>query len=189
LTQNRTINNCVNKYGTPLSQTQRIRNPGKTYGTIGKRCAQIIDYVHSLGRVATDDELAKHLGVRKNNLKARYINTLLDPEVGLLEKVEGGYLTPPDIEDRLRRELKETGQLEAERLQAEKYERERRAWRGEEPTTPTVLIPNKGSKVEGPIYYDPEDSCIHGFLHGRGCYLHDPDHPYRKRIEEKERAA
>jgi putative DNA primase/helicase len=187
LTQNRTINNCVNKYGTPLSQTQRIRNPSQTYGTIGKRSAQIIDYVRALGRVVTLEEIAKHLGVRKNNLKKRNFALLLKLE--LLEEVDGGYVTPADIEDRLERELEDSGCNKAERLQRSKYEQERRAWRGEEITTPTVLISKESSQVEGPIYYDPEDSCIHGFLHGKGCYLHDPDHPYRKLIEEMERAA
>jgi hypothetical protein len=128
-----------------------------------------------------------HFDVRKNNLKPRYLNHLV--ELGLLEEVDGGYVTPADIEARLERELEESGCNKAERLQRSKYEQERRAWRGEEPTNPTVLKQKKISKVEEQPYYEPDDFCIHGFLHGEGCYLHDENHPYRNVIEEKERAA
>ena len=27
-----------------------------------------------------------------------------------------------------------------------------------------------------------DKDCIHGFVGGKGCYLHDPEHPYRKRV-------
>jgi hypothetical protein len=27
-----------------------------------------------------------------------------------------------------------------------------------------------------------DEECIHGFVGGKGCYLHDPEHPYRKRV-------
>jgi len=27
-----------------------------------------------------------------------------------------------------------------------------------------------------------DEECIHGFVDGKGCYLHDPEHPYRKRV-------
>ncbi len=137
LTRNRTINNRVNKYGTPLSQTVLIRNPGRTYGTIGKKSAQVIDYVHALGRVVTADELAKHFRMRKNNLKTRNISVLVG--LDLLEERDGGYITPADIEDRLERELEESGCKDVQELQRQQYERERRAWR-EAPSTPTVLI-------------------------------------------------
>lgn len=142
LTRNRTINNRVNKYGTPLSQTVLIRNPGRTYGTIGKRSAQIIDYVHTLGRVVTADELAKHFETRKNNLKTRNLNTLIALE--LLKEEDGGYITPEDIEERLERELEESGCNRVERLQRQKYEIERQGWR----TQTTVLIPNEVVPVD-----------------------------------------
>jgi len=167
---------------SPVSlSSQKIRNPSLNCGTIGKRNGHIIDYVRALGRTVSLEELAKHFGVRKNNLKTRYVNLIVGLE--LLEEVDGGYVTPIDIEERLQRELKESGQLEAEKLQEEQYERERQAWRQRRESTPTVLIPKKTSEVEEAIYYDPEDFCIHGFLYGRGCYLHDEDHPYR--VEER----
>jgi hypothetical protein len=28
--------------------------------------------------------------------------------------------------------------------------------------------------------------CIHGFVGGKGCYLHDPEHPYRKPVRGEE---
>ena len=27
-----------------------------------------------------------------------------------------------------------------------------------------------------------DKDCIHGFVGGKGCYLHDPEHPYRERV-------
>jgi len=197
LTQNRTINNRVNKYGTPMSQTQRIRNPGRTYGTIGKRNAQIIDYIYFLGRVVTLEELEKHLRVRKNNLKARYMNLLVELE--LLEEKDDGYVTRTDIEERLQRELEGSGQLEAEKFQREKYKRERRAWRrvqqdfGEEDvklvkedSNPTVFIEQSQFPDNERDYVAEEDLCIHGLK--ADCYLHNPNHPYRKVIAESEKA-
>jgi hypothetical protein len=143
----------------------------KTYGTIGKRNGQIIDYVRSFGRTVSLEELVQHLGVRKNSLKSRNMNLLVELE--LLEEVEGGYITPTEIEDRLANELRESGQSEAERLQREKYERERQAWREEEPANNTVLInsrvrqdvsktmtryiPTKAD--DGIFYHGPECSC------------------------------
>jgi hypothetical protein len=138
LTQTEVINNRVNNYDSLSSQTILIRNPGRNYGTIGKKNAQILEYVHALGRVVTDEELAEHLGMRKNNMKTRNISLLLGLE--LLEPKEGGYTTPKDIESRLERELEGSGCKQAHDLQRQQYERERMAWR-EAPSTPTVLIP------------------------------------------------
>jgi hypothetical protein len=138
LTQTEVINNRVNRYDSLSSQTILIRNPGRNYGTIGKKNAQILEYVHALGRVVTDEELAEHLGMRKNNMKTRNISLLLGLE--LLEPKEGGYTTPKDIESRLERELEGSGCKQAHDLQRQQYERERMAWR-EAPSTPTVLIP------------------------------------------------
>ena len=36
--------------------------------------------------------------------------------------------------------------------------------------------------VEGRMAELPVD-CPHGFAHGKGCYVCDPDHPYRKKRE------
>ncbi len=83
--------------------------------------------------------------MRKNNLKARNLNTLL--ELGLLEKKEAGYVTPADIDERLERELKDSGCEEAHDLQRQQYEREREHWRNPD-TKPTVLILD--TQREGP---------------------------------------
>ena len=177
LTQTGVINNRVNNYDSLSSQTALIRNPGSTYGTIGKRNAQIIDYVHSVGRVVTDEELAEHFGMRKNNLKKRNIKLLLGLE--LLEEKDGGYVTPTNIRERLERELKDSGCEEAHQLQREQYERERRAWREMKngKATTTVLIPRDDRD-----YLDPQYVCIHGSK--ETCYFHNPDHPYRLREKE-----
>jgi len=128
--------------------------------------------VHSLGRAVTDEELANHLGVRKNNLKKRNIRLLLKLE--LLEPKEGGYVTPSDIEDRLERELEELGCNKAERLQREKYERERRAWRERgKATNPTVLIEVDEQRLE---MVNPREETIQRTCHldADGIVRHDP---------------
>lgn len=135
----RTIKNCVNSYGTPLRATRRIRNPSHYYSTIGKRRAQIVDYVHAQDSAVNLDEIARLLGARARDVRTRYIPLLLD--LGLLEEVDGAYVTPADIEARLERFLEDSGMAQAERLQVERYERERQVWRSPRPTK-TVSIPS-----------------------------------------------
>jgi putative DNA primase/helicase len=192
LTQNRTINNRVNRYGTHLSQTVLIRNPGRTYGTIGKKSAQIIDYVHALGRIVTENELAKHFGIRKNNLKARNLNTLL--ELGLLEEKEAGYVIPTDIDERLERELKDSGCEKAHDLQRQQYERERDAWRQKDSGEKTVLIldtkqetPNNAEEIVKNIPPKSQDGIIHHAARC-ACWLCENDAPEYVPME-KERVA
>jgi hypothetical protein len=107
------------------------------------------------------DRLQELLKSRKN-IKARNITPLLELE--LLEEVDGGYVTPADIEARLERYLRESGQMEAERLQREKYERERQAWRSPRPIK-TVLIPsppvNDAPAVERTCYLDADGLAQH----------------------------
>jgi putative DNA primase/helicase len=183
LTRTEVINNRVNTMTPFRVNTQKVRNPGRTYGTIGKRNGQIIDFVYSLGRVVSLKELAVHFDVRRNSLKSRNINVLL--ELGLLEENDNGYVTPADIEDRLERELKESGCEEAEKLQAEAYERERKAWREMgKASIPTVSITGYFPDTERD-YLTEDETCIHGIK--ELCYLHNPNHPYR--LKEKQEMA
>jgi putative DNA primase/helicase len=117
------INKRVNNYGSTLRATSGIRNPSRYYGTIGKRNGQILDYVNSLGRAASLDEIAKLLGARARDIKIRNIALLLELE--LLKPEQDGYVTPADIEERLERELEESGCKDASELQRQRYERER----------------------------------------------------------------
>lgn len=83
----------------------------------------------------TLEEIAEHLSVkRKDNLKNRNIPRLL--EAGLLKDRDGGYVTPPDVEQRLKGFLEESGCVEAEQRQRAKIEREREAWRKASGTPP-----------------------------------------------------
>ena len=146
----------------------------------------------ALGRLVTQGELAEHLGVGNHHLKTRNSKTLLTLE--LLEEVDGGYITPTDLEERLERVLEESGCNKAERLQAEKYERERQAWRRarEEPgakevseVNPTVLIKDYQERTE--LLKDREEmvrnvpaTSADGIIYHRAecdCWLCEEDAP------------
>jgi len=72
-------------------------------------------------------ELARLLNVtRPRNLKR---NMALLEGLGLLEYVDGGYVTPADFEARMERELEDSGCNEAERSQREAVAREQAAFR------------------------------------------------------------
>lgn len=122
-------NYCVNTYAVSLSQT--VRNPSPLISTIGKRNYQILEFVHSKKRPVTDEEIAEHLGTRKNNIKSRNIPTLL-AEPSFLIETEDGYVTPKDIVEKLERHLEDGGQNEAHRIQHEKYEKQREHFRNKE---------------------------------------------------------
>ncbi len=133
-----TINRMAN-YGTVLCQAVRVRHPGKTYGTIGKKAARILAYVYYSGKPVSLDKLAEHIGTRKNALKARNIGVLL--QLGLLVETDAGYTTPDDLIKRLENDLQASGIVEVEDLQRQKYEREREAFK--QPNTPPVLIKDR----------------------------------------------
>ena len=71
-------------------------------------------------------ELAKSTGRRRNSLKSRQVPDLVSAGL-LIENGEDNYAVPGDLEERLQREFKSTGVLDAERLQRGRYEREREA--------------------------------------------------------------
>ena len=105
----------------------RIRNPSPYTSTIGKPNAQILDIIFNSNTPVPLDELARVLGVKRpRNLKR---NIALLEECGLIEEVDGGYVTPPDFEDRMERELEESGCNAAEELQRDKVAREQEAFR------------------------------------------------------------
>jgi hypothetical protein len=113
---------------TPLTALTRIRNAGRSYGTIGKRNSQIIDLIHCAGERLSLDKLAQHLNMRKSDLRRRNIQML--SEAGFITgTADAGYVTVPDIEDQLARFLEESKSNAAEKLVQERIEREREAWR------------------------------------------------------------
>jgi DNA-binding transcriptional regulator GbsR (MarR family) len=122
--------NCVSyglTSGQTLSLTSRIRNAGRTFGTLGKRNGQIIDLVHASRDPLSLDTLAQHLGVRKNHLKSRNIKMLLAE--GFITGDDQGYDTPHDIQERLETFLEESGSNLAESLVKERIDRDREAWK------------------------------------------------------------
>lgn len=124
-----------------LSRSLMIRHASPLnshYGTITKRNGHILDYVSVHGLVSRD-ELSKILGIRPRDLQRRYLNLLLSFGLIMVDEHQR-YRTPDDINERLSRELEDSGCLDARKLQEEKYERERRAFRGE---SPELTPPNR----------------------------------------------
>ena len=164
----------------------------------------------------TLEEVAQHLGARKNNIKRRNLKLLLELE--LLDEVDGGYVTPTNIEERLEVELRESGQLKAEELQRERCERERAAYKKamtphknrvnseplpqEDKVMPSQVTKEKEDSLPEDDFWkgaeerkknykvgdfiDERDTCIHGSI--VVCYLHKPYHPYRLKLKEEEEA-
>lgn len=126
VTQQRNCVFYVSGSGQALPLTSKIRNAGPNVGTIGKRNGQIIDLVDASREPVPLDKLAAHLNVRKNHLKARNIKMLLDE--GFLVGDEQGYETPPDIEQRLRTFLEESGSNDAEQVVKTRIDNERKAY-------------------------------------------------------------
>lgn len=121
--------NCV-FYGagsrTPLEATRKVRNAGRTFGTIGKRSAQVLDLIHAASEPLPLDRLAEHMNMRKSDLRRRHIAPLLDE--GFIVGDEQGYATPNDIEQRLETFLETSGSNDAEKLVEDRISRERQAW-------------------------------------------------------------
>ena len=113
-------------YGT-VSRTLPMRNASKYVSTIGKRNAQILDIIYTSNQPVPLEQLAATLNMRKRDLQRRNLDLLSD--LGLIEYKEGGYITPTDFQQRLEREIQESGCAEAYELQKEKIEREREAFR------------------------------------------------------------
>jgi hypothetical protein len=149
---------CTNEVGLTLSQTPgldtaRILNAahqteqefdrngrripkGKDspVRSVGKVSAWVLDLIHHgsgyMGAPVSLEWLESRTGIRRNNLKRRHLRKLL--EAGLIEAVGDGYATPPDVGDRLERELEVSGCNERARLQRQRHERQRRirtVWR------------------------------------------------------------
>jgi len=209
LTQKYPIIQRVNNYGVVSSQTQRIRNPAPNVGTIGPRSGQILDIVYSSETAMMLEDIARRLNIRKDNLKSRHLNTLVD--LGLLVEEGGRYATPDDIEARLERELKDSGIEEAERLQRERYERGRERFRlgkvkpvlpvGEEPTPNTVSIPEEPTCLDQLADLETQTPTMRKnlptrsqdkiFRHGPlcECWMCEEDSPEYLPVEEERTAA
>lgn len=150
---------CVDNYGVGLSQM--IRNPSRTISTIGKRNYQILEFVHSKKKPVTLEEIADHLGTRKNNLKKRNIPTLLTEPAFLIE-TEEGYITPADVVERLEEHMEEGGQNEQYRIQYEKYEMQRKQFHNKEVTLKEAeRMADKENRQR--IERDMHHHCVHPY--------------------------
>lgn len=95
---------------------------------LGKRAGHVLDLIYAATKPVHIKELSDLTGIRQNNLKARYIKRLIG--AGLIEEDQQDvYTTPADIEERLQRELEDSGCMEAEQRQKERHDREREAYR------------------------------------------------------------
>lgn len=122
-----TIKTTVSYVYGAVSRTLPIRNASKYVSTIGKRNAQILDIIHTSKQPVPLEQLAETLKMRERDLQRRNLDLLSD--LGLIEYKDGGYITPTDFQQRLEREIQESGCAEAYELQKEKIEREREAFR------------------------------------------------------------
>jgi hypothetical protein len=132
--------------GLVLSQSVEIRNTSPTsyedydkngrplshggeapVGSVGMVAARVLDIIHYYSRLtgepATLEFIHERTRIRKNNLKDRPVRKLL--EAGLILEVEGGYTTPPDVEERVERELEISGCNKKKRRQEEKDAKDR----------------------------------------------------------------
>ncbi len=141
-----TNNTCAySKSGTVLRQTPCLRNSapempdydkngrripkGKQAPVerLGKVCAWILDMVYAAQSAASLSFLCERTGIRKNDLKARYMNQLI--VAGLVKRTEEGYMPTTNVEEVLEEELEVSGCNDAAKLQQERHDREREAYR------------------------------------------------------------
>ncbi len=178
-------------YGVPLRTSHKVRNPSPNIGTITKRGAEILVFVHVQGRrVVTEEEIAKHLGARARDIRTRNLPTLVG--LGLMVEKDGGYVTPEDIEERLVEELESSGSLKAERLQRETYQREREAYEYHRNGIAPKVVPNKPVSIkEEPVMKRnlPEKNEEQIYDHGTlcGCWMCEEDSPEYVPVADEER--
>jgi hypothetical protein len=135
----------ISKSGTLLRQTPGLRNSapempdydrngrriprGKQdpIKRLGKVCAWILDMVYTAQSAVSLSFLSERTGIRKNDLKARYMNQLI--VAGLVKRTEEGYMPTTNVEEVLKEELEVSGCNDAAKLQQERHDREREAYR------------------------------------------------------------
>jgi hypothetical protein len=141
-----TNNTCAySKSGPLLSQTSGLRNSapempdydrngrripkGKQdpVKRLGKVCAWILDMVYAAQSAVSLSFLSERTGIRENNLKKRYMNQLI--VAGLVKRTEEGYMPTTNVEEVLKEELEVSGCNDAAKLQQERHDREREAYR------------------------------------------------------------
>lgn len=94
---------------------------------LGKVCAWILDMVYAASAAVSLSFLSERTGIRKNDLKARYINQLI--VAGLIKRTEEGYMPTTNVKVVLEEEVEVSGCNDAAKLQRERHDREREAYR------------------------------------------------------------
>jgi hypothetical protein len=107
---------------------RRIAQGGKApVSSVGKVAGRVLDLIHDLsrstGKPVPVSLLEEKTDIRRDNLKSRPIRKLI--EARLILEVEGGYTTPPDVEERVERELEESGCNKKKRQDEEKNAKDR----------------------------------------------------------------
>jgi hypothetical protein len=131
--------------GTVLGETQFLRNSapempdydrngrripkGKQdpVKRLGKVRAWILDLVYAAEGAVSLSFLSARTGVRPDHLKTRYMNQLI--VAGLVKQTEEGYMETTNVEEVLKEELEVSGCNDAAKLQQERHDREREAYR------------------------------------------------------------
>ena len=94
-------------------------------GRVGKTCALYLEVIARTGE-ATLSEIAERTGRRQDNVR----RALVEAEARrLVECSEETYRLVPEFAAALAKELKETGIVDSERLDRQRYERQQRAYR------------------------------------------------------------
>lgn len=125
---------CVNNGYVPLLGSHMIRNtsPERSANSpvksVGKAAAWILDIIHAASRLLSGpvpiEFIEEKTGIRRNHLRERSLKQLLG--AGLIEEVGGGYITPQDVGQRLKRELNVSGCVAALNAQRKRNDLQRR---------------------------------------------------------------
>ena len=172
-----------------------------------------LEAVILLGGEATVQEVARQLDRRtdkaREQLRSLSERHLVEEVPNLLD--EERYRVTAKFMEALEAALVEDGIPEVERAQRLRHKRDREMYayhrklkeaarRGEnledvKPSAQVVDLPFIGSSEEvfEPSAVEaitpgapPLPECGHGYVGGKGCFLHDPDHPYRRELREAE---
>jgi putative DNA primase/helicase len=147
-TQNKCVDSCSTyrqlRNRGPSSQKEydrkgRKRSVGSRYllDRLGKYAALILEYVAEHGEEdgLTLPELARGLDRKAGNIaSSKAFKSLLS--AGVLLEEDGRFKAPHDFEWRLQVELEQSGCVEARRLDAKRYARERSAFRSRDKNEP-----------------------------------------------------
>jgi Bifunctional DNA primase/polymerase, N-terminal/Primase C terminal 1 (PriCT-1) len=121
-----------------------------TVQRLGKTCGAVVDHLEAAGGSMPLEELATVLGVKRPRDLLRdseyYVGPILRLLAAAVVECSGGMVTlAHDYLDAIDRERETTGEIEAERRDRDKYQRERDAYRERRESPPTAHFVNAGA--------------------------------------------